>query len=360
MKCPKCHAEVEPGSLYCGKCLTEVPWVKEFDSVETRLAKKEIEEQSASGEEAAPEKAPRKFRISKRGILIAGIAFGVLILLLVFWEIFSFSGRYRAAQMAYAAGDYDKAMRRIQGALDWEPESLEANLLLAKILHGDGDSESAEMVLTPMLKAYPDSVQVYRLMFEILEEEGKYATIKRMMGECESEEVLEECGEYICEPPVCSLEEGTYTTAQALTLSADYEEIYYTLDGSVPTKGAFRYEGEILLSEEGAVQLRAFGINGKGIASDVVTWDFVIALEKPEAPRVSPKSGTFTESTDIVVNVPEGYTAYYAFDKEPSVDGTVYEHPVSMPMGEHTFYVMLVSANGSVSDVTSADYYLEY
>lgn len=32
MKCPKCHKEVEKGSLYCPYCLAEIPWVKEFDS----------------------------------------------------------------------------------------------------------------------------------------------------------------------------------------------------------------------------------------------------------------------------------------------------------------------------------------
>ena len=34
MKCPKCHREVEKGSLYCPHCLAEIPWVREFDSVE--------------------------------------------------------------------------------------------------------------------------------------------------------------------------------------------------------------------------------------------------------------------------------------------------------------------------------------
>ena len=41
MKCPKCHKEVEKGSLYCPYCLSEIPWVKEFDSVETLMKKEE-------------------------------------------------------------------------------------------------------------------------------------------------------------------------------------------------------------------------------------------------------------------------------------------------------------------------------
>ena len=33
MKCPKCHKEVEKGSLYCPYCLAEIPWVREFSTV---------------------------------------------------------------------------------------------------------------------------------------------------------------------------------------------------------------------------------------------------------------------------------------------------------------------------------------
>ena len=41
MKCPKCHKEVEKGSLYCPYCLSEIPWVREFDTVETLMKKKQ-------------------------------------------------------------------------------------------------------------------------------------------------------------------------------------------------------------------------------------------------------------------------------------------------------------------------------
>ena len=56
MKCPKCHKEVEKGSLYCPYCLSEIPWVKEFDSVET-LMKKE--------EQSRPSSQEHKFKIQK-------------------------------------------------------------------------------------------------------------------------------------------------------------------------------------------------------------------------------------------------------------------------------------------------------
>ena len=37
MKCPKCHAEVEKGSLYCPKCLQEIHWVTMYKGRHTNV-----------------------------------------------------------------------------------------------------------------------------------------------------------------------------------------------------------------------------------------------------------------------------------------------------------------------------------
>ena len=50
MKCPKCHKEVEKGSLYCPYCLAEIPWVREFSTVETLMKK---EQQNRPSEKTA-------------------------------------------------------------------------------------------------------------------------------------------------------------------------------------------------------------------------------------------------------------------------------------------------------------------
>ena len=64
MKCPSCHKEVEKGSLYCSHCLSEIPWVREFDSVETQLRKKE---QQDSGKDCLQE----SLFITGRGLLLS-------------------------------------------------------------------------------------------------------------------------------------------------------------------------------------------------------------------------------------------------------------------------------------------------
>ena len=51
MKCPKCDKDVPEGFLFCPHCLAEIPWVKEYDTVETRLEKKRLEEKDTVPEE---------------------------------------------------------------------------------------------------------------------------------------------------------------------------------------------------------------------------------------------------------------------------------------------------------------------
>ena len=62
MQCPNCHKEVPPGNLYCPECLTEIPWVKEYDTVEMRQKKQEDQKQGESVPET-PTRRPRTWII---------------------------------------------------------------------------------------------------------------------------------------------------------------------------------------------------------------------------------------------------------------------------------------------------------
>mgnify|MGYP000134536567 CR=1 FL=1 len=63
MKCPKCHKEVEKGSLYCPYCLAEIPWVREFSTVETLMKK---EQQNRPSGKKTENKNYKIFQASKK------------------------------------------------------------------------------------------------------------------------------------------------------------------------------------------------------------------------------------------------------------------------------------------------------
>ena len=163
----------------------------------------------------------------------------------------------------------------------------------------------------------------------------------------------------MCSPPAFSIAPGTYTSLQKLELSGDYQRIYYTLDGTDPTLESSVYTESVELNE-GTTCIKAIGVNAKNIISEVASGKYIIVLKTPAAPVVYPKSGDFSKETTIKVSVPDGCKAYYAFDREPDVNSTEYEQPISMPVGYHIFNVILVAANGKTSKLTSREYYLQY
>lgn len=79
--------------------------------------------------------------------------------------------------------------------------------------------------------------------------------------------------------PTFSLEEKTYTTAQSLALTATAgDNIFYTLNGEVPTTSSTPYTGEISLSEDGVYTVKAIAVNAAGEKSSVASATYTIDL----------------------------------------------------------------------------------
>ncbi len=81
------------------------------------------------------------------------------------------------------------------------------------------------------------------------------------------------------ERPKASVASGTYDAAFQLELSCDTTtaSIYYSLDGSVPTKDSMLYQGAITISD--STEVKAVAIKGQAV-SDVLSLSYVISSEK--------------------------------------------------------------------------------
>ena len=221
-----------------------------------------------------------------------------------------------------------------------------------------GDKRSALLVLRPFIQNKTAGTGIYKEYVKLLTQEGKTNEVRLILKSADRE-VQNACAEYICETPVSNPAPGTYTTTHTLKLEGNCQKIYYTLDGSTPTRKSKVYTEPIIL-REGTTKLKAFGVNDKNIESDVISRKYVIVLNAPKAPKVTPKSGDYNKKTEIKITVPDGCKAYYAFDSEPDLNSTVYEQPISMPVGYHRLNVILVAANGKTSKMTAMEYYLQY
>lgn len=371
MKCPNCGREVEKGNLFCTHCLAEIPWVQEYNTVETLMEKRKMEE---------PQDVPEKAKFSlEKVILYLKLTFsrknfgiellgGLVLCVLIFYIIirvlyvnsFDENELYNIAKEAYIDGEYEKAIEYSERTLEKNSSYIEAELLAARVLEAQGDLDSAVMIMETVIKTFPEHVGAFQLYIRLLADSGRTVEVKEILDTCYNKEFLEACSEYISEIPLTNLEEGTYGEVREVVLSTvEGGQIYYTLDGTVPDIYSIPYTQPIVLAE-GTTTLNAICVNERNIPSDVLTKIYVISTREPDSPQVVPQDGNYYEKTKIEVTVPEGYRAFYAFDEIPTIKSTEYQTPITMPEGYHELYVILVAQNGRISEPTVRTYYLEY
>ena len=124
----------------------------------------------------------------------------------------------------------------------------------------------------------------------------------------------------------------TYLALQVVTLSSSNPDdaVYYTTDGTSPTRESNRYSGAITI--ETTTMLQAFGVNSEGeaggISSFIYTIDAHADLERPTI-TASQESGSYSDSLSVSFTIrdnhPQMLWAYYSTDgSEPNTASTVY------------------------------------
>lgn len=364
MKCSKCGTEVESGYLFCPKCLEEVPWVPEYNTLETLQTKKDLSKkkriQSVKKQLAKEYADKRKRRIVITVLVVVLLlgAFGAIEAYMYIRNNNSYGYQYSKAEEKLAAGIYDEALEYVDRAITLENNHEEAYVLMAQILYEQNDSNGALKVMETALEKFPDSVTIYKEMISIYSYEDHPRKIKKLLDGA-GNDVRTSLAEYITPDPEVDINTGTYTHELSVSIEGEECEFYYTLDGTKPSKKASRYDGAISIGE-GSTELKVIAYNHMDIPSDIIYRKYTVVIEAPDPPKISPEETFFDIDTAISIEIPEGTTCYYAFDQFPDTNSTVYKKPVNMPEGTHTLYAFLLSANGKESQMASRTYTLIY
>lgn len=378
MRCAKCGAGIEDGQVFCPVCGAEIQLVPDFYSLETvtyaqkqkeqrereirEREKRRREEQAALEKKRQDQKRRKKVGIT---ILVLVSFAGVILTFKSYQEMKnynSFDYQLGKAETMFTNSNYDEALEYAKRAVSLNPDSRDARVLLAQIHMKTNEEEKAISELEAMIAEDPDYMAAYGPLIRLYETEKETNKIKELLDNCKSDKIKEKYAMYICEAPQFSLSEGTYDEIKQLELSSaeKSDTIYYTTDGTEPGRFSQIYSDPITLSE-GEVTVKALVINEKGIRSDVESRTYSVTIPAPDPPKLTPSSGSYTtamDNTKIYVIVPSDCKAYYAFDKTATENDTLYEGPVEMPEGEHTFYAVLVNSSGKVSVAASAAYIL--
>lgn len=270
---------------------------------------------------------------------------------------------YNNTGIAYVQSQkYADAIPYLEKALTFEESEGKVNLRfsLYDCYVATNDTEKAISMLYNILKIDEYNLEAIVDLENYYEKAGVTEALVELYNKYKDTQAADAVAKYYVEAPAVSVEGGEYTTDIEVKLTSDYGyNIYYTLDGSDPTVNSSLYSKEIEISE-GTATLKCIAANQYNIVSDIVSAEYKVEYKAPDAPTISPRSGSYeTEQLIVIGNIPAGGKAYYTLDNTTPTDkSTLYTGPFDMPSGNNVLSVITYDKNGQKSSVVKRNYVL--
>ena len=381
MKCPHCGNEMLEGHLICETCGEEIRIVPDFEpeienritetlstlvagqdgegSTEKKQADTETEDTFTEAEDTASD--------GRKAWVIASLVLFFLVALVTYsayaYHIRTVDYQIDKAREYAENGSYAEAIACLEAAYEENPSRAELLFQEADYYYVQQDHEAALQVLFRIIEssrfAYEEIEEAYNKIITIYANQEEYGQINELLRSCPEPDIVNMFQSYLAMEPEFSYVEGSYAEVIPLKLSSNTSgTIYYTTDGSTPTKYSQIYTAPLFL-EDGEHTISAFFVNDYGIESEIVTKNYMINLSVPNAPEVELYSGEYTEPMMIVAEGVEGCKIYYTTDEsEPTADSVPYTGPIPMPLGKTLFKFVNISEEGVSSEVTMRTYTL--
>lgn len=294
MRCPNCGAELEAGSIYCPVCLQELQIVPDYDPLEELVIGEDSEQSDEKINEQLDKEQDKTDKLEKPRktlwqsklfwqLLATSLAiaacFGIFLLSYRSMGLGNdYAYQLRKGESFMEAEQYEEALPYLKQAQSLQADSEGGDTKPLRLLaEAYAQVDAKELAVECMRNAILveascrgdqyDLEALYLELMELLNQTKQTHLIEEVIEECEYQGIKEKLLPYRIEKPTCNMAEGTYNYYVMLELDAKYGSIYYTLDGTEPTKDSMRYEKPIELTE-GENLLSAVAINKKGMVSE--------------------------------------------------------------------------------------------
>lgn len=388
MTCPHCGGEMLPEQVFCEHCGKERLLVPVYEpEIEESVAESmhnimddlggnapnqnHTKENTSNNSinsvnrvSADNTSASKEPHVMKQLNFFVFSVLALVILVAVFSIVFylytenSYDYHYQKAISAFETHQMEEAVYQTDYCLAKEPDNVELLLLKLHIYLQQSMKEQALETANLILAYDAENEEALECVIAEYIENEDYLKLSKFLEKCTAAEIKQKYSQYLASFPEYSEAEGEYDAAVSLKLfSVGNGDIYYTLDGSTPSKYSTRYTSPIKLIS-GEYLVSSVYINEYGISSEVVIKKYVIQSDFEMLPNVSVESGTYQKPQMICVDVPDAeYIVYYTTDgSTPDLDSNIYTDAFPMPLGNSVFKFMMIDSEGNESDVVTCQY----
>ena len=306
------------------------------------------------------------FKNKKTRPLVLGLMALIMILLAVsiksvstkIYQSSNFDYQIEQAKLAEEAGDYTTAISFMEKAIGINPAATSAKFDLADYYFKNLQDENGILILWDIInqKDY-NAATAYKEIIDYYASQNDFDKIQEILLGCEDKNIVNQFQNYLALAPEFNFEEGTYGEEIYLEMSSLSDgKIYYTLDGTEPTRDSMVYNSPLFF-EMGVHRVTAMFVNSYGVESDIVEKSYTVDIKVPKAPIVMLESGEYNEPQSIEVDYQSSCTVYYTTDGTvPNNKSIEYKSPITLPLGESHYIFVSYSQEGNPGEPTEVKY----
>ena len=185
MKCANCGAELRTGCLYCSSCGKEAQIVPDYDAFEdddyinSLINEQPVAKKTNKANSENIEQKKKAELARKRNIIISSAVISVVLIcaILIFVGITirnknnnSFDYQVSQAEKYFEEGNYTKAVKYYERALEIDPSNNEVKLTLADIYCLRQDEKSAIILYSEVAVADKSNIKAFSKLIELYDE----------------------------------------------------------------------------------------------------------------------------------------------------------------------------------------------
>ncbi len=361
MICEFCGAKIPDGVMFCIKCGKEVRIVPDYNFEDERLTININNDNIVKTQPPTLEKQQPKTNTKIKFIIILLLIAAAICIAGIYLyrnnQINSYDWQFKKGYQSYQNSEYNEAENHFERCLEIDNSAAQPYYYLGKIYESKQDIKQAANYYLKAVNLDDNYKDAYIALRQLYVNEGDYDAIRAII-KIAPDNIKNSCfSEFIPDMPQIDQPDGTYNALSVNITAYDNNDIFYTLDGSDPTKYGKLYEETIEISTSGEYTLCAVAKDEKGFFSDIVTKKYTVENNVPSVPQVSPRGGTFEDSSLITITVPDGCTAYYTWDNTtPTTSSTKYTTPFKIIEGNNILSVIIYDDYGNSSTVFKDNY----